>query len=127
MAEITEKRPIILVKGSNEKNNHSAIDAIGHYTISIPQDILFTMKFHPDWQWFFPNDSLMQNEANYTFIKLNPQFDPKFRAQYGKHPPLPINKDGRTLDNVPGYPESHTPEFAKHLIELRKRYEAGDI
>ena len=127
MAEITEKKPMIFMKGATASNNHSEIDAIGSETLSIPIDIWVALKNDVDWAWLFPAESEKENEASAVFKKLNPQFDPIHRAKYGKRPPLPINKDGRVLKNVPGYPESHTPEFVKYLMDLKKRYDAGEI
>lgn len=127
MAEISEKNPMIFIKGATARNNHSEIDAIGSETCSIPMDIWMAMSNDPDWAWMFPSDSTKENEASATFRNLNPQFDPLYRAKYGKRPPLPVNKDGYMLKNVPGYPESHTPEFVKYLMNLKKRYNAGEI
>jgi len=115
--------PTIIIPNSNPLNIHSKIDGIGALTVSLPKNIYFAMFNDPDWQWYFDGE----NESIAIFAKMNPQFQPQYRVKFGSHPPLPINKDGKTLRNVIGYPESFTREMNARVTDLRRRADNGEV
>ncbi len=119
----TEGSPLIITPSTSPLAQHSKIDGIGALTVSLPKNIYFAMYNDPDWQWYFDGE----NEAIAIFAKMNPQFQPQYRDKFGSHPPLPINKDGRTLRNVIGYPESFTGEMNKRVTDLKRRMNNGEV
>lgn len=125
MANITDKvkTTSLFIKGPTVNNNHSEIDGIGSLTVSLPKNIYFAMFQDPNWGWYFDGD----NEAIAKFVKTNPQFSPEFRDNFGNHPPLPINKDGKKLQNVIGYPESFTDNQVAHIKSLKQKIKRGEI
>lgn len=125
MANIVDKvkSTSLFIKGPTVNNNHSEIDGIGSLTVSIPKNIYFAMFQDPEWGWYFDGD----NEAIAKFIKTNPQFSPEYRGNFGNHPPLPINKNGKKLQNVLGYPESFTVQKVDQIKVLKERMKKGEI
>lgn len=80
---------IVINKGSGVHNNHSEVDGIGACVASIPRDTYFRIASVEEFDWIQED-----NNGIIEFVKLNPQFDDRYRAKFTVMPDTVINKDG---------------------------------